>query len=359
MIFPRRIASYFVGTWLRLGLLVLCFILALSFVVIFSDQMRDLSHAEVSWQVGMWLILHQVPNLIAMILPISIFISQVLGLNHFYQSREILAFYACGGSRFQIMLIMMGYGVLMAVILSAISGWWVPHMSKLSRELLKVASHQVSDDVWSIRTFHKMGKRWTAYLDWEASQKQKRFFLVHANQDGTEDVIIMRDIAIHKLSTEDNKRNVDAGMVLRYHGTPGERDFTVARTRGGRWSLVPKDKILAKKDKAPVNNWHVLWQKRSDSMAAWHKWQGVIAQPIAMIISSLLAVVLVHMRLRNVQWLQIIMPLACYMVYQGSLFVAQSTSFVGWGSLGLWWVHLAVLALIFVQSIRGWYRHEH
>jgi len=177
----------------------------------FLDFLRDIQRLGIPMEVAFRILWLQLPGVIVLVLPASVFFATVMVLSRLNQSRELLAFQNAGLSLWRISLPIIAIGVLTTVINLWITNGWVPESYKealtLKHTVLKKGPKP------------QEGKNFILTDYSENHQLKKLLFIGAIKNDRLENIILMN-------VTEDK----DFQLLHAAEANWGQRTWNILRT---------------------------------------------------------------------------------------------------------------------------------
>jgi lipopolysaccharide export system permease protein len=290
------------------------------------------------------LIVLSVVQNIALVFPIGLLLAIVLALGRMYHDSELTAAQACGAGSRIVSQPILGFTVLLAVLLAALSLHVAPaaalRMLDLRNEALR-AGQFAPVSAGRFRIFG--GGSTVVYAQGSERDGTLRHVFVEREREG------QLEVALAQSAKHDYSENGDLQIItmfdgVRYEGIPGERKFRIVRfaentipvrlppISGGAISFdaVPTRELLAKPGRDQVAELH--WR---------------LAFPIMALVLAGIAIPLARLRPRQGRYARIGYAVLIFFVYinlaiAGRQWLARG-AIPQW--LGLWWVHAIVIAL--------------
>lgn len=297
------------------------------------------------------LALKSVSNLM-MLLPLAFFIAVLIALGRFYKDNEIVALAACG----------VGVGRLRRTILWLAFGFAgvVAALSLYAGPLAEELSYQIQDrvkanmDVTSIaagrfRELHD-GKMIFYVESMSDDRKTLQNVFVKTQRKG-----ILNVITAARGHQQIDPQSGDTYLILddgyRYEGQPGDSQFKIMHF-AKHGILLEEQEITPTSRKVMASPTPSLWVSAGNYENAELQWR--VAMPLATILLAALAVPLSRSGPRQGRFAKLFIAIVIYAVYMNFLAVARSWVEHGVisASLGLWWVHGALLVMILILMLR-------
>lgn len=352
MILSRYLTKEVVGSLLAvtLGLLL----------IFLSQQLvRYLSYAaagKLASNVLMQLLGFEIPYLIAILLPLGLYLGIILAYGRLYAENEMSVMLACGLSQRQLVKITatftLAFTVGIAMLTLVINPWIAVKKEHALANAMSIENVLANMIAGRFQVTHD-GKR-VVYV--ENISRNRRvadnlFFadqVKPATQEGTPSVwsVVSAARAYQQTDTTLNRHFLVAENGYRYEGVPGQNDYKIIKFQ--KYSvLVPGVSLTANHhDTESLSTWKLLHEYKQPYEAAELQWR--ISLPLSAFLLALLGIQMSYVRPRQGRYATIFPAVLFYVVYMDLLFVArnwveQKTIPV---ALGLWWVHLGVIAII-------------
>ena len=297
------------------------------------------------------LALKSVSNLM-MLLPLAFFIAVLIALGRLYKDNEMVALAACG----------VGVGRLRRTILWLAFGFAgvVAALSLYAGPLAEELSYQIQDqikadlDVTSIAAgrFRELHDgQMIFYVESMSDDRQTlQNVFVKTQRNGILNVVTAaRGHQRVDPQSGDTYLNLEDGY--RYEGRPGDSQFKIIHF-AQHGILLEEQDVTPTARKVVASSTPVLWGNRGSYEKAELQWR--VAMPLATILLAALAIPLSRSGPRQGRFAKLFIAVVIYAVYMNFLAVARSWVEHGviTAGLGLWWVHGALLMVIFILMVR-------
>ena len=289
------------------------------------------------------IMLSTVQNL-TIVVPVGLLLGIVLALGRLYHDSEMTAAQACGAGSRPVLLPVIGFSVLLAILLGALSLHVAPAAAGRMLELRSEALRAGQFAPITAGKFRMFGGGSTVV------------YAQGAARDGTlEKVFVERDrgghleIALAQRATHAYAEGGDLQVITlydgeRFEGIPGERKFRMVRfaenTIPVRLPALSGGAVAL--EGTPTRS--LLKSPKPEQVAEFH-WR--IAFPIMALILACIAVPLARLRPRQGRYARIGYAVLIFFVYINLAIAGRQGLARGaipqW--LGLWWVHAAVVVL--------------
>ena len=325
------------------GLLVL--ILASNrFVRFLSDAAEGKLPGDLVFQMLSMKMLATMPRL----LPISLFISVTLALSRLAQDRELTIYSGSGLSGGFRLLAVFKFAIAFSIIVFATSFFIAP-WAENGVSSLKGQAEQESDitgiGAGQFKEFSK-GDR-IVYVEnmTDGDTKMENVFLQVRQRQGLG--VLRSSSANYEFSERSGSRYISFNNGHRYVGTPGDLDYQITRYRTYA-VLIEKNtekKSIVRLEGVPSKE--LLGSPRPKYKA---ELQWRISYVISALLLPLLAVALNGLSFRETRYIPLFISIMVYFIYSNLLGISKTLVKRDELSplVGLWWVHLLLIGIIFV-----------
>ncbi len=309
----------------------------------------------------------EIPHLLAVLLPLALFLGILLAYGRLYSDNEMLILNSCGLSRIKLTTLTLPIACLVAAIVALLSLWLNPQLLVYrDRALMQTGAalvlqttlpgqFQESDD----------GKR-VLYVENTSSDHQHMQNLFFAQLDDAPQSATLQPWVIVTAQSGYQIKDPKTGTQFfvttngrRYQGTPGNKDFQIAQF--GSYKLPINNEVrdfshaqetFTTKDLLrPTNN-------PDEKMARIAELEWRLSLPLSALLLTLLAIPLSRVKPRKSKYSQLLPAILIYATYVNLLVFARNWVMGGSIplSLGLWWIHALLLILIILLWISqaGW-----
>lgn len=325
------------------------FVHYMQYVAVGNITLHDLS---------LLLLLH-FPLLLAMLLPLSLYLSILVAYGRLYADSEMTVLAACGMRPLALMRATIGFSIVITIIVGLLSLWINPYIYSYTDQIASGSTSSALELLVPNR-FNPLGKgKWVFYVNGQSHDKKLLSDVFAAERpDGFEISaenglnVVAAKSAYQKL----DRKTGDLYLVLtdgyRYIGTPGKNNY----------QIIKYDQYGAKV-KQNANSWRPdesttptikLWQQRKQLINIGElQWR--ISMPMSVLILALLGTPLSRVKPRRGRYAQLVPAFLLYIIYTNFLFMTKA--WVQKGALvpmiGMWWVHVLMLGL---AAVLFWYQ---
>lgn len=349
----REIATTFIA--------VIAIILLIAISNKFVRLIAQAAAGNIAPGVLLQVILFQIPELLAFLLPVGLFLAVLLCYSRFFADNEIPVMLACGIGWQRLLTVSLALGLVVMLLSGTLTCYFGPKIAYQRERLLHEEGPLLLMQTVTPGRFH-------------AFQKDKLvFYVTGINSDRSE----MKQVFIAEqpkgaLSDKQSWSLLTAkvGKVIinetngltyfklidgrRYNGTPGEADYSILSfgeyERLLEGTTMPQGLFFHRTMPTPM-----LLENPSPSNMAELQWR--IAVPLSAPLLALLAVPLSRVRPRQGRFGQLFTAVIFCIVYYNLLTISKR--WVASGKLapeiGLWWVHALLfgLALFWIAKASG------
>lgn len=348
-------------------LLAVTFVLLLIFL---SQQLvRYLSYAaagKLASNILFQLMGLEIPYLLALLLPMGLYLGIVLAYGRLYADSEMSVLHACGMSVGRLVSITSILALIITGIVFILTLWVNPWIASQKEKL--IAHSVTTDNLLDLLMPGRFkvsndGKR-VLYVESIARNRKQASNLFIADQGAnmTEDnntttwTVISAGRGSQMRDPVTHDRFLIASDGYRYDGMPGQNDFKIIQFKKYA-ARMPQTVTTSKRQEQESISTANLWKNYHDpDSAAEFQWRFSV--PISALLLGLLAIPLSRIKPRRGPYSQVILAVLIYIIYVNTLFITRA-----WVeqkilpiSIGMWWVHLIVLFMVmtFVMVETGW-----
>lgn len=352
----KEICMTFIGTTFLLLLIFIC--------GQFLSYMKAAALGSLSVHVVLLLLSLQIPVLLTILLPLSLFVGVLLAYGRLYADSEMTVLFASGISIRFLFKIVLIFATLVAFIVAMLSFWIAPKMEKFSATIVAKSQSEALDILVPGKFSSVAHDKWVFYVDTISHEANKKLHWVFAAekpdiektpecldknnanalpecQDHQSLGVVFSKGGYQKIDEHGNKFLVLTDGV-RYSGLPGTRDYQIInfREHGVRLDM---GKRALRFDENMLTTLE-LWQDRiKPNFCAELHWR--IALPLTVLISVLFAVPLSKVNPRYGRYFSLLPAVFCYVMYANLMFLGRVWLVRGTVPLwfGMWWVHIIML----------------
>ena len=281
---------------------------------------------------------------LSVIVPVGLLLAVVLTLGRLYHDSEMAALQACGFGPARLLPPLFGFAAVIAVGLGWLVFVQVPQADREAQLLRQSAMKEAQFgqlDAGRFRSFS--GGDAVFYAERVDQDGVLHNVFVQRESEGRIEVALA-DTATYSKASPNGVHLVTLFNGRRYEGIPGSDDFRVIEFREhGIPISTPADVVGSRDpDTKPTRE---LWG--SDAPADIAQLQFRASTPLMALVLTLIAVPLSRLRPRQGRYARVGFAIVVYFVYSNLLSAAKVWLEKGdlAPAIGVWWVHLAALAL--------------
>lgn len=293
-------------------------------------------------------------SVLSLLLPLAFFLSVVLALGRLYKDSEMTVLAACGVSPLRIVQTIGAAGVVMALLVAALTFYIEPWANGQTNEIRKRAEATSEIKIITPGRFKesRQGDH-ILYVERLSPDMEKMHNIFIQSRQGD---------TINILSSENgyqyvDKKTGDQFVVLengnRYEWTPGGSDFKIIKYMKYTVRIEQKD-VPVQHTLREVTGVDPLLRALGEGARAELQWR--LSLPISMVLLAVLGALLARTTPRQGRYGKLFIAVLVYVIYVNLMTVARS-----WveqaatpSLLGMWWVHGVVLmgvAALFAQQM--------
>ena len=297
------------------------------------------------------LALKSVSNLM-MLLPLAFFIAVLIALGRLYKDNEIVALAACGVGvgRLRRTILWLAFGF--AGVVAALSLYAGPLAEELSYQIQDQVKAELDVTRIAAGRFRELHDgQMIFYVESMSDDRQTlQNVFVQTQRNG-----ILNVVTAARGHQQVDPHSGDTYLILedgyRYEGRPGDSQFKIIHF-AKHGILLEEQEVTPTARKVVASSTPALWGNNGSYERAELQWR--VAMPLATILLAALAIPLSRSGPRQGRFAKLFIAVVIYAVYMNFLAVARSWVEHGviTASLGLWWVHGALLTVIFILMVR-------
>lgn len=337
----RYVLREVVQTWLAVtGVLV---------AILVSNQLARVLGQAADNQYGR----HVVFDLIALgavmnlsvIVPVGLLLSVVLTLGRMYHDSEMAALQACGFAPARLLPPLFIFAAVIAVGLAWLSFVQVPRADQQVQLLRQSAIKEAQFGQLDAGRFRSFSGGEAVFYAERVDQEGVLHNVFVRRESAGQIELALADTATYSKAAANGMHFVTLFSGRRYEGVPGQSDFRVIEFREHGIPISTPADTIGPQDPDTKPTRELLRGPHAASDVA--QLQSRASSPLMALVLTLVAVPLSRLRPRQGRYARVGFAIVVYFVYSNLLSAAKV--WVEKGDLppviGVWWVHLAVLAL--------------
>ena len=298
-------------------------------------------------------------NYLPVLLGIAVFVAVLLALTRSYRDSEMTVWFTSGLSIAAWVKPVLQFAIPVAAIcalLSLVLSPWSQAQSVVYQKLLESRDEVSSVTPGIFRESRSSDRVFFVDKISEGDAEVNNVF-VQSTQNGRMGVMVAKRGFIETAA------NGDRFVVLlngrRYEGTPGSLDYRTVDFDRYALRIEPREQAKEAPSTKAIGTLDLLAERKPEQVAELH-WR--LALPLAVLIMGLFAIPLAFVNPRSGRSWNLIFAVLIYALYNNLLSVFQAYTAQGKipGWLGLWPVHLTMLAMVaflFYRQLYGFGRH--
>lgn len=290
---------------------------------------------------------YRLPEFLELILPLSFFLAILLTYGRMYQESEMTVLTACGVSERQVLLLTLGPGVLVTVIVAAMSLWLTPAGVAQVDRIFTEQAQKTGFEMLAPGRFQSIGsEERVVYTEALSQNKQEleNVFIAQGNENSGRVTLMMADRGTQVIDEEAGGRFLVLHEGARFEGRPGHADYDVTTFESYGTRIETPTDARPRQSEEAVSTLELLDSDKPEQRAMLH-WRASL--PVLVPVITLLAIPLSRVNPRQGRFFHLLPAMIIYISYLGLLIVGRDAiadrSIPDW--LGLWWVHVCYLVL--------------
>ena len=284
---------------------------------------------------------------LSVIVPVGLLLAIVLALGRLYHDSEMAALQACGFAPARLLAPLLGFAVVIALGLAWLAFFQVPRADREAQLLRQSAIKEAQFgqlDAGRFRSFMSGGGDAVFYAERVDEEGTLHNVFVRRETAGRIEVALA-DTATYSKADAAGMHFVTLFNGRRYEGVPGSSEFRVIEFGEHGIPIVTPDQAagaLPDPDTKPSSE--LIGSSAPSDIA---QLQFRASGPIMALVLTLVAVPLSHLRPRQGRYARVGFAIVVYFVYSNLLSAAKVWVEKGTlpPSIGVWWVHILILAL--------------
>jgi lipopolysaccharide export system permease protein len=284
---------------------------------------------------------------LSVIVPVGLLLSIVLALGRLYHDSEMAALQGCGFAPARLLAPLFCFAVVIALGLGWLAFVQVPRADQQAQLLRQSAVKEAQFgqlDAGRFRSFISGGGDGVFYAERVDREGLLHNVFVRRESEGRIEVALAAT-ATYSRAEPNGTHFVTLFDGRRYEGVPGRSDFRVIEFREHGIPIIePAETVGGTQDPDTKPTRELIGSNAPSDIA---QLQYRVSSPIMALILTLVAVPLSRLRPRQGRYARVGFAIVVYFVYSNLLSAAKV--WVEKGELppaiGVWWVHVAILAL--------------
>lgn len=342
MIVFRYLTKEVLKTQIAILLVLLAVFLSQNLVAVLSQA----SSGKFPASLVMTLLGLNLPNLLVLVLPLSLFLGVLLSLGRMYSESEMVVLHSVGVSEWYIARVMLLLSIIYMLITGGLSLFATPWAEQEQNRVLEQAQSEAGlAAVTQGRFQHSPNGRAVLFVEkiGRDNKLDKVFVAQLADPDDESDesnIVVAQGGSVVEDKTGEQRLKLYDGV--QYQITPKSVDFQIVEF--GQYEMQIKeqqaDERRLKMSALPLNE--LLASDDAEAIAEFH-WR--LALPIALPLMTLIAVPMARTNVRQGKFAKMLPAILLYLGYFGLMVAGRKAleDDVVPHFLGMWWIHFSVL----------------
>ncbi len=336
-------------TWLAVTIVLLVIMIA----NVLARTLSKVTDGSIAPEMLLALVAVKSVNLLVTLIPLGLYLGVLLGFGRLYRDSEMAAIAACGAGLKALYRPAIVAGLIGVVLIGVLTVWVSPWAARYERVLAdQIASRSVAGLLNAGRFVELLDGSAVVFTESLAENKQQfqNIFVHRELADGSFEV----ETASYAVYQHDELTGdefivfVDGASTVAQPGSTQYRTTTFSQ----HGIKLPERESSSSAGKVGSYSMSRLWQTSTPAASAELQWR--ISIPLAAVLLAILAVPLSHTSPRQGRYSRIALAILIYVPYANLLVLSRK--WIAAGSLspviGLWWVHLLLLALAAFLAVR-------
>ncbi|XOZ34707.1 LPS export ABC transporter permease LptF [Halomonadaceae bacterium KBTZ08] len=288
---------------------------------------------------------YRLPEFLELILPLSFFLAILLTYGRMHQESEMTVLTACGVSERQVLLLTLGPGVLVALMVGAMSLWLTPAGIQQVDRIFADQAQRTGFEMLAPGRFQEMGSAnrvtYTRALS-DDKQTLKGVFMAEGQEDGR--FTLMKADKGTQIVEDEGGRFLVLHDGVRFEGRPGGAEFDAMTFEDYGLRIEPPSGVStgSSREGKPTLALMDSGKKADQAMVHWR-----LSLPLLVLVVTVLGIPLSRVNARQGRFFHLLPGILVFIGYLGILILGRDAIASGqlpsW--VGLWGVHVGFLAL--------------
>lgn len=331
-----------------------CAVLAILLLIALSNKVVRLlgkaASGDIAPDILLQVIFFQIPELLAFLMPIVLFLAILLAYGRLFSDNEITAMWACGIGWQRLLGVNLCAGFAVMALVAGLTCYWGPQIAQYKERLMGAKGSLILLQTLTPGRFHSFNQEglvfYVAEVSSDRTQLKKIFIADEPKGDGAEEAGSVISAASGKVVTDGGQAATYLALQEgnRYYGVPGKMDYNVLQFQSYQRLLesVSSEDTVFYHRTMPTK---MLLEEPSPANLAEFQWR--ISLPFSAVLLALLALPLSRVSVRAGRFSRLFPALVFCILYFNLLTVMKR--FIAMGAfspkIGLGWVHLFVFLI--------------
>jgi lipopolysaccharide export system permease protein len=329
--------------------------LVLLLIFLSNQLVRYLSYAaagKISSSIVIQLMGFEIPYLLALLLPLGLYLGIILTYSRLYADNELPVMQACGVGQRRLIGITCWVAAAVAIVVLMLMLFVNPNIAHKKDKGL--SQNTILDTLRPGRFQVLSNGRRVVYLEKISRDRQQANNLFVAEEEKkkgddnaaspTSWVVVSAAKGYQQKEPVTNDNFIVSSEGSRYEGTPGQNDYKIINFQ--KYAVrVPVPTLVPGAPLEAVPS-HKLWHDY-DNAASAAELQWRLSMPLSALVLMLLAIPFSRVAPRKGRYTNLLPAILLYVVYVNLLFVARNWVDIKMVpiAIGMWWVHILMLGL--------------
>lgn len=300
------------------------------------------------------LVSFEVPYLMALLLPLGLYLGILLSYGRLYADQEMAVLQMCGFGNKKLFRLTFIIATFISLIVLFLMLWVNPWISAKRQKVMasdEATLHliqtllpgrfQVSPDGHHVMYVEKLSRdHKRAENVFLAQEKENLSDIEHSDW-----MLVLAKQGYQDKDEESKDQFFVTRGGYRYEGTPGQNDYKIIQFNKYAVRIPQNDVHITHQENETLSTSELWKDYANPKRAAEFQWRFSVA--LSAIVLALLAVPLSAVRPRKGRYLALLPAVVLYIIYINLLFIARHWVDIGKVSImiGMWWVHLMMLVV--------------
>lgn len=318
---------------------------------LFTDLIREIALGKMPVGLLVSQLLLRSTRFFPMVLPLALFIGLILAISRLYAENEMAVMASAGVSPRGLLAPMAALALPVVVLIGLFSLWWGPAAERVAQSAVAAANRSfLLAGLEPGRFVELPGGRGVLYVgEMSSDGKLLGDLFLYNDREGRVDVVTARSGQLSVKEEDSRKLRLNEGF--RVEGEPGRKDFRMLRFARNYIEVPEPERKVPKNLLAAAPLTALIGNRERTAVGELH-WR--LGPPLLALALAMWALPLSRSPPRQQRYGRMLLALLLYVLGMNLLTIASSWLADGSlpGVLGLWWLHLPLLAFVVWQVMR-------
>lgn len=322
----------------------------------FVRYLNQAATGKFAGNVLLHLMLIEIPHLLAVLLPLGLFLAIMLAFGRMYSDNEMTVLTSCGLSQTRLTSLVLPFALLVVVVVTALSFWINPKLLAYRDQLIMQSGTALELQTMLPGRFRQAndGKQILYVQSISSNKKQmQNIFLAQLDKSSKEGIpswiLITAQSGYQMTDPVTGQQFLVTNNGKRYQGVPGSKDFQIIQYDNDQIHIFTQSADLTNEQETyPTPK---LFEKSTDKTkhdALMTELEWRFSLPLSALLLTLLAIPLSQVKPRQGRYAKLLPAILIYATYINLLLVGRN--WVSHGEIppviGLWWIHGLLILII-------------